>query len=81
MVETFELGFQGWLRCDWDCRAPKALRLLLETAIEEPIVMGADVAQIDKAFDPGIEDREDGDAEMHSDLCSDRAGQSGMETG
>ena len=68
MVEAFELGLQGRRRCDGDGHAPKALRLLLEAAIEESVVMGADVAQIDKAGDPGIEDRERGHAKMRSDF-------------
>ena len=43
--------------------------------------MDADVAQIDKALDPGIEDRGEGDAKMRSDFRSERAGQREMGTG
>ena len=42
MIETFELSFQGRRRRNGDGCAPKTLRLILEAAIEKPVVKGPD---------------------------------------
>ena len=56
VIKAFEMSFQGVVRCCREFLSRQLVKLFLEPAIEQPIMVCADVPQIHKTWHPAIKD-------------------------
>lgn len=55
------------------------LKLFLEPPIEQPVMMGADISEVDKTCDPVVKNGKPGDTEHASDILADRTSEGCIE--